>query len=89
MEENSVTKNIKKDSTIISIIQYGGLSSENRIVSRKGIPIDNAEKISIKNNNNSFLIDERIRLLTYNFFCRPPPINTNKDDYKDSRLKDL
>ena len=89
MEENSLTKNIKKDSTIISIIQYGGISSENRIVSRKGIPIDNTEKISIKNNNNSFLIDERIRLLTYNFFCRPPPINTNKDDYKDSRLKDF
>ena len=84
-----MTKNIKKDLTIISVIQYGGISSENRIVSRKGIPIDNTEKISIKNNNNSFLIDERIRLLTYNFFCRPPPINTNKDDYKDSRLKDF
>ena len=30
-----------------------------------------------------------IRLLTYNFFCRPPPINTNGNDYKDSRLSDF
>ena len=29
------------------------------------------------------------RLLTYNFFCRPPPVHTNKSDYKDSRLKDF
>ena len=27
-----------------------------------------------------------ISLLTYNFFCRPPPINTNGKDY---RLSDL
>ena len=32
---------------------------------------------------------KNIRLLTYNFFCRPPPVNTNKDDYKDSRLEDF
>jgi len=89
MEEKSITRNIKKDSILVSIIQYGGLSSENRIISSKGIPIDNIEKINIKNNNKSNLTDERIRLLTYNFFCRPPPINTNKDDYKDSRLKDF
>ena len=89
MEEKSITRNIKKDSILVSIIQYGGLSSENRIISSKGIPIDNIEKININNNNKSNLTDERIRLLTYNFFCRPPPINTNKDDYKDSRLKDF
>lgn len=89
MEEKSITRNIKKDSILVSIIQYGGLSSESRIISSKGIPIDNIEKINIKNNNKSNLTDERIRLLTYNFFCRPPPINTNKDDYKDSRLKDF
>ena len=89
MEEKSITRNIKTDSILVSIIQYGGLSSESRIISSKGIPIDNIEKINIKNNNKSNLTDERIRLLTYNFFCRPPPINTNKDDYKDSRLKDF
>ena len=30
-----------------------------------------------------------IRLLTYNFFCRPPPVHSNKSDYKDSRLNDF
>ena len=27
-----------------------------------------------------------IKVLTYNFFIRPPPINTDGDDYKDERL---
>ena len=40
----------------------------------------NIEKIGSRNS---------IRLLTYNIFCRPPPINTNADDYKDLRLKDF
>ena len=30
-----------------------------------------------------------IKILTYNFFLRPPPIKTNKDDYKEERLKDF
>ena len=42
----------------------------------------NKKVTSIENSKN-------IRLLTYNFFCRPPPVNTNKDDYKDSRLEDF
>jgi sphingomyelin phosphodiesterase len=88
MEEKSITRNVKKDSTIVSIIQYGGLTSENRIITSKGIPITNIEQINIKKNNSSNLADERIRLLTYNIFCRPPPINTNID-YKDSRLNDF
>lgn len=43
-------------------------------------------KITFTENNKS---TNSIRLLTYNFFCRPPPVNTNKDDYKDSRLEDF
>jgi sphingomyelin phosphodiesterase len=27
--------------------------------------------------------------LTYNFFCRPPPIKTNESDYKDARIADF
>lgn len=30
-----------------------------------------------------------IRLLTYNFFLRPPPIKNNKDDYKGERVEDF
>lgn len=30
-----------------------------------------------------------IKLLTYNFFLRPPPVKTNKDDYKEERLNDF
>ena len=43
-------------------------------------------KITFTENNKS---TNSIRLLTYNFFCRPPPVNTNKDDYKDSRVEDF
>ena len=28
-----------------------------------------------------------IRILTYNFFLRPPPVYSNKGDHKDARLK--
>ncbi len=41
------------------------------------------EIITSKNQEN------RIRILTYNFFCRPPPIKTNKCDYKDARVADF
>ena len=88
MEEKSITRNGKKDSTRVSIIQNGGLTSGNRIPTSEGIPINNIEQINIKKNNSSNLEDDRIRLLTYNFFCRPPPINTNID-YKDSRFNDF
>ena len=29
---------------------------------------------------------KNIRILTYNLFMRPPPIKTNKSDFKDDRL---
>ena len=43
-------------------------------------------KIDLSNSNIS---QNPISLLTYNFFCRPPPIKTNKSDYKDARLLDF
>ena len=42
-------------------------------------------KIEISNKG----IDNIIRILTYNFFCRPPPIKTNESDYKDARIADF
>ena len=42
-------------------------------------------KIEISNKG----IDNNIRILTYNFFCRPPPIKTNESDYKDARIADF
>ena len=56
------------------------------------------EDNEIKNNNNNIpkknsfeplLLRSSVRLLSYNFFSRPPPINTNGTDYKDARLKDF
>ena len=51
---------------------------------------DNQYNINKKESNLEVKFSkDTIRLLTYNFFCRPPPVNTNNDDYKDSRLKDF
>ena len=50
-----------------------------------------SKKSKNKNEINLINIIDRnsVRLLTYNIFCRPPPINSNNGDYKDSRLKDF
>ena len=29
---------------------------------------------------------KRVRILTYNMFIRPPPVNENGNDHKDARL---
>ena len=41
--------------------------------------------------DSSFISFKRnkVKILTYNFFSRPPPVNTNGNDYKDSRLNDF
>ena len=39
-------------------------------------------------NQDQMLPRTNVKLLTYNFFLRPPPIKTNEDDYKEERLKD-
>ncbi len=40
-------------------------------------------------NSEEILSRQKIKLLTYNFFLRPPPIKTNSDDYKEERLIDF
>ena len=42
-----------------------------------------------KNSFEPLLQQNSVRILSYNFFSRPPPVNTNGTDYKDSRLKDF
>ena len=70
------------------------ISNENNYYS-----MDNENIIEIKENNNNsknnpnaneeLLTRNSIRLLSYNFFLRPPPINNNGSDYKNERLKDF
>ena len=70
------------------------LSNENNYYS-----MDNDDIIEIKENNNNsknnpnaneeLLTRNSIRLLSYNFFLRPPPINNNGSDYKNERIKDF
>ena len=55
---------------------------------------ENDIKISTNNTKKNVaepLLSDRssVRLLSYNFFARPPPVNTNRTDYKDERLKDF
>ena len=50
---------------------------------------NNSNNIPKKNSFEPLLLRSSVRLLSYNFFSRPPPINTNGTDYKDARLKDF
>ena len=68
------------------------ISNENNYYS-----MDNDDENDIKENNinsKNNLNEElsyrnSVRLLSYNFFLRPPPVNNNGSDYKNERLKDF
>lgn len=68
------------------------ISNENNYYS-----MDNDDENEIKENNinsKNNLNEElsyrnSVRLLSYNFFLRPPPVNNNGSDYKNERLKDF
>jgi hypothetical protein len=70
--------------------EYKELSEERKLDSTKetiSSPKQNInEKDEILYNE---VVRKSIRLLTYNIFCRPPPINSNQGDYKDARLNDF
>ena len=56
------------------------------------LDVDEIQTFSKPLNQNSAqpeLIRDTIKILTYNFFSRPPPVNTNGTDYKDERLNDF
>ena len=70
--------------------EFKELSEEKKLFNSLNIeekPIYNLNKI--RNNSEKVILRKTIRLLTYNFFCRPPPVNSNNGDYKDSRLNDF
>ena len=47
-------------------------------------------KNNSKNSPNEELLNRNsVRILSYNFFLRPPPINNNGSDFKNERLKDF
>jgi endonuclease/exonuclease/phosphatase family metal-dependent hydrolase len=47
-------------------------------------------KNNSKNSPNKELLNRySVRILSYNFFLRPPPINNNGSDFKNERLKDF
>lgn len=76
-EDLSEYKKLSDDKKIYHPMNAFSSNIENKIINKNEVNLENVL------NRNS------IRLLTYNFFCRPPPVKTNKDDYKDSRLKDF
>ena len=70
--------------------EFKELSEEKKLFNSLNIeekPIYNLNKI--QNNSEKVIQRKAIRLLTYNFFCRPPPVNSNNGDYKDARLNDF
>ena len=73
------------------------LSSEYKVLSEERKLESTMETISSPKQKifqNEEILDNEIarkpiRLLTYNIFCRPPPINSNQGDYKDARINDF
>ena len=69
---------------------YKELSEEKKLFNSLNVEIKNINNINkIQPNSEKVILRNSIRLLTYNFFCRPPPINSNDGDYKDARLNDF
>lgn len=75
------------------IAEYHKLNEDKNITIQMGSYTNDTDKLLShkisENISGKNPVRNSIRLLTYNFFCRPPPVNTNKDDYKDARLKDF
>jgi endonuclease/exonuclease/phosphatase family metal-dependent hydrolase len=60
------------------IIYSGPIDFEDNDIKESNIPL---KKNDVHN--------DTIKILSYNFFARPPPINTNGTDYKNERLDDF
>ena len=67
---------------------YKELSEEKKLSNSLNVEIKNNIN-KIQPNSEKVILRNSIRLLTYNFFCRPPPVNSNDGDYKDARLNDF
>ena len=69
---------------------YNELSEERKLDSTKETISSPKQKFKEKDESLDYeMVRKSIRLLTYNIFCRPPPINSNQGDYKDARLNDF
>ena len=77
-------KESKKYKELSEEKQLNDLSASTGIDQSKN---DNNNKIEM--NIESSIPRNSIRLLTYNFFCRPPPVHSNQGDFKDARLNDF
>lgn len=84
-DESFEYKNLSEEKKILQLKQGQKIEFEEKIINNFNIINKNESDIKIKDKTSK----TSIRLLTYNFFCRPPPINTNISDYKDSRLRDF
>jgi endonuclease/exonuclease/phosphatase family metal-dependent hydrolase len=53
-------------------------------------PLCELNESEIRPNSQERILSRRgIKLLTYNIFLRPPPVNNNENDWKDERLEDF
>lgn len=70
--------------------EYKEFTEEKKLFNTLNVEIKKTNNINKNQLNTEKIISRNsIRLLTYNFFCRPPPVNSNNGDYKDSRLNDF
>ena len=70
--------------------EYNELSEERKLDSTKETISSQKQEINEKDEIlDNEMFRKSIRLLTYNIFCRPPPINSNQGDYKDARINDF
>ena len=70
--------------------EYYDLSEQRKLDSTKETMSSPKQKIKGKDESLDYeIVRKSIRLLTYNIFCRPPPVNSNQGDYKDARLNDF
>ena len=67
------------------------INDENKYISKEiPIDVDDMKEMNIPfNQNGTHQLRNTVKILTYNFFSRPPPVNTNGNDYKDSRFNDF
>ena len=70
-------KEFSDDNSEDKKIYSGSINFEDNDIKESNIPL-----MKISHNDT-------VKILSYNFFARPPPINTNGTDYKNERLDDF
>ena len=67
------------------------IDDENQYLSKEiPIDVDNMKEMnSPLKKNSTHQLRNTVKIITYNFFSQPTPVNTNVNDYKDERLNDF